>query len=296
MPAKRIFIPGSEWIFYKIYSGPKTLEQILINDIFPVVEHLKRESVIDKFFFLRYNDPDYHLRLRFLVPDTKKIGLALDVLKNIFEPYVEEKVISKIMLDSYNREIERYGDNSVELVEALFDSNSRSVLKIIEYSNITSSEERLFWGIKYVDMFLERFGFDDDQKHLFFKKLSDGYLSEFNATKSLRVTMDIKFRAYKTQISRVLGLDSRADKIYASLSHDLDNTDDVIGKLMNLERQQQLQVFLHDLLGSLVHMHYNRLFSTRQRLHELLVYYMSYKAYLSISARKKQVLKQERIA
>ena len=56
----RTFNLGDEWIYLKVYSGPKILEKILINEIIQLVELMQREKIIDKFFYIRYFDDDYH--------------------------------------------------------------------------------------------------------------------------------------------------------------------------------------------------------------------------------------------
>ena len=44
---------GSEWLYYKIYSGPRTVENILV-EIYPKIKKLIDESLIDSFFYIRY--------------------------------------------------------------------------------------------------------------------------------------------------------------------------------------------------------------------------------------------------
>ena len=52
MTVKRKFIPGDEWVYLKIYSGPKFLDDLLINEVYETVESLYAARQIDKFFFL----------------------------------------------------------------------------------------------------------------------------------------------------------------------------------------------------------------------------------------------------
>src|SRR5262249_55544271 len=62
---QRRFPPGSEWLYAKLYTGPATLDQILRVVVKPVVEAVLRAGAADRWFFVRYGDPDWHLRLRF---------------------------------------------------------------------------------------------------------------------------------------------------------------------------------------------------------------------------------------
>ena len=41
------------------------LEKILTDIILPITNKLKKDGIIDYWFYIKYLDPDYHLRLRF---------------------------------------------------------------------------------------------------------------------------------------------------------------------------------------------------------------------------------------
>ena len=64
---KRSFIIGSEWVYYKIYTGPKTADSILVDFIKPIVDQLLKDGIIKMWFFIRYADPEFHLRVRFQI-------------------------------------------------------------------------------------------------------------------------------------------------------------------------------------------------------------------------------------
>jgi thiopeptide-type bacteriocin biosynthesis protein len=70
----RTFLPGSEWIYFKIYTGEKTADNILVKLITPILKKLQKEQQIEKWFFIRYSDPDFHLRIRLLIHDVHQIG------------------------------------------------------------------------------------------------------------------------------------------------------------------------------------------------------------------------------
>jgi len=58
---KRTFIPGDEWLYIKLYTGYKTADTILTEILPEIISKLKDEQLIDKWFFIRYYDPHYHL-------------------------------------------------------------------------------------------------------------------------------------------------------------------------------------------------------------------------------------------
>ncbi len=57
--------------------------------------------------------------------------------------------------------------------------------------------------------------------------------------------------------------------------------------LLQLKNDQVLEVAFESLLRSIVHMHFNRVFRVKQRMHELVVYYMFSNYYKSLSVRQK---------
>jgi len=51
---QRIFSPGSEWLYYKIYMGQQSTNEILLTQIQPLLHQLQQQNYIDKWFFIRY--------------------------------------------------------------------------------------------------------------------------------------------------------------------------------------------------------------------------------------------------
>ncbi len=64
---RRKFIPGSRWLYFKIYTGIKTADEVATRTLLPLLRELYEAKLIDDWFFIRYTDPDFHLRLRLLV-------------------------------------------------------------------------------------------------------------------------------------------------------------------------------------------------------------------------------------
>ncbi|MBA4056593.1 MAG: hypothetical protein C0490_17900, partial [Marivirga sp.] len=62
---RRNFALGSEWLYYKIYCSTTAADQILREFVRPLSSGLVKDEVIDRWFYIRYNDPDSHIRLRF---------------------------------------------------------------------------------------------------------------------------------------------------------------------------------------------------------------------------------------
>lgn len=80
----RTFIPGSEWIYFKIYTGIKTADTILKNELYNFAREMKEKSLIDKWFFIRYTDPDFHIRLRLHLKETRNFTYIFNRFSDFF--------------------------------------------------------------------------------------------------------------------------------------------------------------------------------------------------------------------
>ncbi|MCW3108050.1 MAG: Lantibiotic dehydratase domain protein, partial [Segetibacter sp.] len=98
---QRKFSLGSEWVYYKLYCGVVSADKILVNQVFPLIQKLKKEGVIKNAFFIRYADPDLHLRLRFQVTKKESLEDVINVTRHMFSKSEQLELIWKIQTETY---------------------------------------------------------------------------------------------------------------------------------------------------------------------------------------------------
>src|SRR5207237_523935 len=59
----RSFIPGSDWLYVKLYCGPESGDAVLREVVGPLVAAGRSSGLVQQWFFIRYGDPKWHLRL-----------------------------------------------------------------------------------------------------------------------------------------------------------------------------------------------------------------------------------------
>jgi len=136
---QRSFIIGDEWNYFKIYTGFKTADAILTGCIYPLSNTLKSNGIIDKWFFIRYSDPKFHLRIRFHVNNPNHAAAVMLNFNQIIKKQVNSGLVWKVQADTYNRELERYGATAIELSETLFWHDIKAVIldvKVIQINQI----------------------------------------------------------------------------------------------------------------------------------------------------------------
>ncbi|RKN02744.1 hypothetical protein D7035_22875, partial [Aquimarina sp. AD1] len=202
MQVKRTFIPGEEWLYYKIYCGARTSDNILMNTIYPLMKLLIKKRMIDLWFFIRYHDPNTHIKLRLHVTDIRKIADIMQSFSSTMQPYVTDDIIYKIQLDTYHRELERYGTNTIHISEELFYHESNLLLK----SKTLIEDENLYFLfiMKTIDQFLNSCKYGKQEKLNFAVNKRDAFKIEFNADKTLNKQLDQKYRKIKNDLSNFL--------------------------------------------------------------------------------------------
>ena len=165
---KRLFIPGSQWIYFKIYTGEQTADNILIENVMPFIHTLYNEGVIMGSFFVRYSDPLFHLRLRLYVDKLESYATIFSNLLVFLEPCLNNGSIFRIMCDTYNRELERYGNELIKYVEEIFCIDSWSILSLLsilqKYDEDLREYERWNLSLLLIDDLLNVFDFDSKSK------------------------------------------------------------------------------------------------------------------------------------
>ena len=57
--------PGTEWLFVKVYCERQDEDALLSGPVRGLTQAVLGSGKADRFFFIRYSDPDPHLRIRF---------------------------------------------------------------------------------------------------------------------------------------------------------------------------------------------------------------------------------------
>jgi thiopeptide-type bacteriocin biosynthesis protein len=126
--------PGSEWLFAKLFC-PKNLEDDVICDsMFTLAENALASGFADSWFFIRYADPEPHLRLRFH-------GRAEVLTHQLFghvcqwaNQLMADGVCLKLQFDTYEQEVERFGGaKGMAVAESIFAADSRSTIQILRH-------------------------------------------------------------------------------------------------------------------------------------------------------------------
>ncbi len=289
---QRTFIIGDKWLYLKLYTGLKTADAIIAELIGSLSNSLIAQGLADKWFFLRYNDPQFHLRWRISITDPEKIGTIITRVNKAIVPYLDNDMIYKVQAETYKREIERYGSNSIGIMEQLFWHNSMLVCNYLSQTKDSEDEKnRWLFSMRAIDSFLNLFNYELDKKLRLLTIMANSYGKEFNIDSALISQLSDRYRANKKDIFNFMSLtfdDANAYEALLKVQHQFNiRSTKGVNEILKLENDKQLAVSVDNLLISYIHMFMNRLFRSKQRLHEMVIYGFLFRYYRSQLAQSK---------
>jgi len=281
--------PFSNCIYLKLYIGTKWAEKLLTDIISKLVKELRKKEIINKWFFIRYNDPQAHIRLRFFIKDGSH-GTSIDIIGKWLKNYIHHELIWDIQLGTYQRELERYGYSTMEDCEDYFCNDSELVLKLLPHFKKLKDADKIALVIFYMNTLFKQFSLSDLSIVSLCKSQLDAFSREFNLedNKQFRMRLSSEYREQSNILKDIFssGISLSAElnmcrilierSFYKSKKNIHSITNKIIGN-SNAERK---------IISSLIHMFINRLFDYDQRYKELVIYYMISKYYDSYKARK----------
>jgi lantibiotic biosynthesis protein len=278
----RSFMIGSEWLYVKLYCGSNTAEKTLKSVIKPLVQELVSTQVIDQWFFIRYTDPEHHIRLRF--HNTANPTFWMVILEKLHAALKEYELIYKIQTDTYVREIERYGVNTMELSETIFHLDSEAVLNCIDLLEGEEGENfRWLLAARGTDTLLQDFGYTLPQKAALLNRIRKHFFEEFGGDKTLQTQLNDKYRQHMRQLSSFLDpQQDAANEIEEATALFNTRSEKIRAAIENF-------ISLDERIPSYIHMFLNRILLSNQRKHELVIYHFLSKYYDSqLAIAKKQ--------
>jgi thiopeptide-type bacteriocin biosynthesis protein len=289
---RRRFPPGSEWLYAKLYGGEATVDQVLTQLIEPVVDSAVASGAADRWFFIRYNDPDGHLRVRLHGPPDRLHAEVLPRLEAAAAASVDAGQLWRVQFDTYEREVERYGgDRGIELAEQVFHADSDAVLAVLRsLSGEEGLDLRWRLALRGIDLLFEALGLGLQDRRSVARAAREGYGREFGVDGAFRGAVGRRYRAERRDLEALLDLRqdpaARLAPGLEALRRRSSRLAPVGAELQELARRGHLSVPLTDLAMSYAHMHVNRLLRSAQRAQELVLYELLDRAYSSRAGRR----------
>jgi thiopeptide-type bacteriocin biosynthesis protein len=199
----------------------------------------------------------------------------------------------KVVFDTYERELERYGGaQGLRIAERIFSADSTAVLAILRtLRGDAGADSRWRLALVGMDRLLSDFGLALADKQAFAKRLRQAFGQELVVDKILERQLGDRFRRDRAGLDPLFDAVAARQGAYALGVAALGERSQKLGplaeELRSLERAGELGVRPDVLLESYVHMHVNRMIRALPRQHEFVLYDFLGRLYESQLARAK---------
>ena len=276
LPIPSTFILGSEWLFLKIYSSEARVD-IILAALKPYLEKWISFGIIDKWFFLRYSDPNFHLRIRLHGCTPHFYDQIIREMNEVIDPMVKSGEVANLVTDNYVREIGRYGALNISSFEEVSYHDSCTTLDILHLIKRNRLDDiRWLLILKSIDVLLNDFGFCISQKLDYVKQYKLGLFREIRANNDLNKILNIQYREREQQIRAFLELQNepmRAVKIFNGLLRKRSSKLKKHLKVIIKNEKKTNQFYQKSIHFGIVHLSINRLCVSEPRQHELVFYH-----------------------
>lgn len=275
----RDFIPGDEWLYFKIYCASQNADYLLTKKLYPLIKRYLKSGRIEQWFFIRYDDQGNHLRIR-LKGKKEAIREIPGLFNWVLKPLIRRGIITRILLDTYQREIERYGTKTMEGAERSFMSGSDLVAVYLD--NDQDKQRIVGFAVLGADLILNAFDIQLSYRIKLLENICTNLMREHGDEKSLRDDLNKKYREHQREVYELMsvgqGFLTAAERSkFRSFEKNLNS--------LNLQFDENEFSRKVKFASDLLHMHMNRIFSKEQRKKELVIYYLCLRYYLSEQAR-----------
>lgn len=285
LPAAERFAPGSEWLYYKCYCHPGCADEVITDMLAPMVAQLESAKLISKWFFIRYEDPGFHLRIRLHIPCTDYLPELMEIVNEWLSGATANGCIWKTQVETYERENLRYGAGNMECTEELFWADSQTMTRFLQAAPPEYLEEgRWLWGARLADNMLDAFGYDTEAKSELMDKMAAAFNQEFAVDKTMERELNSRFAEHRRELEQSLETDDEPE--LAQILTDRYLT--LLQLAAPIRRQMEASGQWNDLMASYIHMTMNRLFRHNWRLVELALYRSLSRYYKSLRFKQKQ--------
>jgi lantibiotic biosynthesis protein len=288
MESRRRFAPGTEWLYAKLYGPVAAADRVLVDHVGPLAQELRQARLIDRWFFIRYSDPARHLRVRFR-GRPRELSELLAAFHEATAPALDQGLVYRISLDTYEREIERYGGLAgAELMEQVAEADSDAVIETLRHP--LDAMQRRHVAVASLAALYADADLPLERRHACSVCLRTNWTPP---RASLGAVLGVAERSERGQVEAVVAAlnrgepDDESERRVRALRERSHALVPILGRLRSLDDEGVLEQPFEDVICSLAHMSVNRLLKRGGNRDELRVHDALARLYAGQMARER---------
>ncbi|MEU3724443.1 lantibiotic dehydratase [Streptomyces sp. NPDC031705] len=243
--------PGSDWLYLKLYGNQGLQNEIISGPLRSFGEFVMTAGLSDGWFFVRYADPEDHLRIRYHGDPAMLLGPLLGQACSWAADLLHDSMCTRFSFETYEPEVDRYGgEEGIRAAEMVFMAESPITASMLHATNEGQlSTDLLTLAVISVDDLLESISMTGDQRREFFREAAAPSQAGGNI-----------FRERQFDLRQILGCRGQLEPAAARLLDARRKTlAPAVSLLDSLANRNHLNRTWTELCQSYIHMHLNRL-------------------------------------
>lgn len=259
----------------KLYMGPETAEEWICHHLPRIRKDIQNEFSGSLLFFVRFLDPDFHIRLRVYAPQRKCFSSVVDLVNLHSGIMIKQGLIWKSEICTYEREIERFGTERIEIFERAFSIDSEFWLKILPWIETQDNHEDLRWKMALLSTYRYYRDLIRDQEEMtrIMSKITLALKQEQKPGRTTLFQIDQKFRRVREDLMPYM---EEELLIFPQIEGLLRNRSFRLAELFEPFREGDNYFSWSKAdqnFADLVHMSLNRVLRSKHRMQEYVIYY-----------------------
>lgn len=249
--ATRFCPPGGDWLYAKFYCGTNLMDELIAGPLADLARRSQTSKLARLWFFIRFADPEPHVRLRFRTSNNTAAVRLYEEVTRLGADLIASGVCNRMTIDTYDREIERYGGpDAIAVAERLFACDSELAATVITQElNESWHADRKVTCAATIDRMLSALGLDMEKRLEWYQQYS-----------TARNESSKTYRAQKTALSKLFGAGSEERRVLDPMLFDWSTALEGIGTTYaELAERGVLSRDLWFIYRSFIHMHCNRM-------------------------------------
>jgi thiopeptide-type bacteriocin biosynthesis protein len=274
--AEAVQPPGSRWLYLNLYGGARDLERCLVRLHHEILGPAIASQHADKWFFIRYDDGEKHVRLRVSGEPQSLWERVWPSLRPRLQQFAQAGEIWRLVVDTYVPEVHRYGGvRAIGLSEVVFHADSEAAVSLLKEPPKVAP-----WliALKGLDAFLDDFRFPLAERMSILKSWHDE-----KPRSDARHELLTKTRSVAAFIQELSA--GRHHAVVDAFAERSRRAAAAIRDLWALEHGGALETPLRTVVVSFMHMHCNRVLRHWTVHEELMITSTLLKHYRSLLAR-----------
>ncbi len=250
----------------KLYMGPETAEEWICNNLSLIRGDIQKDIQDTLLFFIRFLDPDFHIRLRVYVPHREDFSRVVSVVNLHSGEMIKQGLIWKTEICTYEREVERYSQEKMEIFEEAFSIDSEFWIDVLPWIRAQSNSEDLRWKLALISTYRYYRDLIEDQDEIIriMSKIVQALKHEQKPGRTVLFQVDQKYRHLRKSLLPLL-----EDELKT-----FPEIEELLRKRSSKLRDIFEPPFQHgdSYFADLVHMSLNRVLRSKHRMQEFVLY------------------------